>query len=271
MIRPDLLRSVYEVLGSHKYLAIEDFSVTEYANKQGAPCLAIEYRYDKTLQFRFHIPAQRTKGGEYGSEAYRFHCTMRPGLEAVEEALHAEERAGLLSEIKAWLDRLYDDVVAAPAERRFQEHAKLIDEITSRLNSLPDEPLSKADVRAFNEGLENLKAELAEELRRGAKDKEELQQRVQMMTNDIEFLKTTLDSLTQRQWAELFVARVEKWKTRFSLRRISAGARVAKLLLPAGAGEALDGVAHVVDGIAAVVDGDMNQSTPDHYSAEDAT
>jgi anti-sigma factor RsiW len=160
----------------------------------------------------------------------------------------------MLAEVEAWLTRLYDDVVATPAERRFQEHAKSIDEITARLNGLPDEPLTQSDIKAFSDGLETLKAELSEELRRHAQDKDELQQRVQQMTHDIEFLRTTLASMTKRQWAELFVARLEKWKDRFSLKQLSAGARVAKLLLPAGADEAIDSVTQVIDGIAEVVD-----------------
>ncbi len=79
MIRPDLLKAIFEALQSHRYLSQEDFTVQEYANREKQPCLGIEYRYDTNLFFRFSIPIQRTrKSRDDGSEAYRFEIE-RPG------------------------------------------------------------------------------------------------------------------------------------------------------------------------------------------------
>ena len=260
MIRPDLMKAVLVALESHRYLAPEDFAVTEYSNREGNPCLAVQYRYDKNLSFKFSIPTQKTrKSRDESGETYRFHCTMRPGREAVEEALFADERDGLLSELKQWMGRLYDDVVSAPAIRQFQDHAAAINELTERLNELPDEPLSRADVQAFSDGLEKVKADLTEELKQHSKDKDELKNQVQELTRDIDFLKKTLESMTKRQWGELFTSRVHRWKSRFSLRQLAAGARVAKLLLPSEAGAVLESVAQVIDGVANVVP----EKTPD--------
>ena len=55
MIRPDLLKGVWQSLGLHQYLSQEDFTVQEYDNA-GDPALKIEYRYDSNLFFRFDIP-----------------------------------------------------------------------------------------------------------------------------------------------------------------------------------------------------------------------
>lgn len=252
MIRPDLLKAVHDTLAAHSYLALEDFTLSEYANKENQACLSIQYRYDRELLFKFHIPTQRTKG-EFGT-AYRFHSTMRPGKEAVEETLFAEERHGLLAELKAWMDRLYADVIAVPAQRRFQEHARAIDELTARFNSLPDEPLSQADIQAFQAGLENLQNDISEQLKENSKDKEELRRRISELTSDIGFLKATLESLSKRQWAELFAARMERWRRSFSLRHLSAGTRVAKLLMPGDGGGLLGDVADALDGVVDATD-----------------
>jgi hypothetical protein len=263
MIRPDLIKAVSEALSSHQYLALEDFVVSEYANKEGDPCLLIEYRVDKKLLFKFHVPTKRTSTGEFGSDAYRFHCTMRPGREAMQESLFADERSGLLSEIRTWLGRLYDDVMAMPTERRFQEHAKAIDDLAARLASVPDELLSSDDISQFNDGLERLRTHLTEELKHHAKDKEELRTRIQELTNDIDFLKVTLESLTKRQWSEVLASRMQRWTSRFSLKHLSAGARIAGLLLPPEAAGALSGVAQVLDGISSAVDGEVRSTSPE--------
>jgi hypothetical protein len=255
MIRPDLLRAVFTALESHRYLSIEDFVVEEFAIKDKQPCLRVKYRYDPSLFFNSLIPAQKSrKSADDGHETYRFSCTMRPGRESVEETLAAHERTGLISEIKEWLGRVYDDVVSAPAVRQFHEHSQAIDQLKERLSVLPDEPMSRGDVQDFSDGLEKLKADLSEQLRQHTADKDELRKRVEELSQDIEFLKGTLDSMTKRKWGELFVARVQRWKDRFSLRQISAGAKVLKLLLPGSSADTLDSVTDVIDGVADIID-----------------
>lgn len=264
MIRSDLLRAVLEGLESHRYLAREDFAVSEYANREGQPCLKVTYRYDDDVLFKFHIPHQKTRRSrDDGFEAYRFNCTMRPGKEAIEETLLAEERDGLLAELRAWIVRVYDDTVSAPLVRQFQEQAAAIDQLTARLNDLPDELLSHEDITAFQHGLDQLRVDLTDELKQHERDKDELRTRVQELTSDIEFLKQTLNSMTKRKWGDLLTARMQRWKRHFNLRQLSTGARVAKLLLPGGAAPALDTVAHAIDGLAAIVEQDSESQKPD--------
>lgn len=253
MIRPDLLKAVTDALASHRYLTVSDFTVREYSNKEKQPCLAIEYRYDINMSFSFHIPAQRTRRSRDDlQEAYRFSCTVRPGRESAEEVIVAEERSGLLSEIRDWLRRLHDDVVSAPAVRQLSDHAAAIDQLRERLSQIPNERFSRPDVAAIDEVLERLKAETAERLKRDTEDKDELRVRVDVLTRDVEFLKKALESMTKRQWAELLATRLDSWKGRLNLKQLSAGARVLKVMM--GSGDPLDSIAEAIDGIADAVD-----------------
>jgi hypothetical protein len=61
------------------------------------------------------------------------------------------------------------------------------------------------------------------------------------------------NSLSKRQWGELFAVRIERWKKRFTLRQLSSGAKALKLLLPAEAGNVLGTVSDVPDEVSKVV------------------
>ena len=254
MIRPNLMSDVNEVLGSHSYLLPQDFSVREYPNQDG-PCLKITYRYDSRFSFDFYIPDRRTLPFKDASrKSYVFVITMRPGHEAIEEKVRAEARSGLLSEIREWLGRLYADVLSAPTVRLLETHAAAIDDLQERLSRFPDEPMSADDLAGLRDGLETLKEELSQQLQQQVEDKEELNRRVTELARDIEFLKRTLDSMTKRQWSELFVARVSRWREQFFLRRMSAGLKALKLLMP-GSEELLDSVVDGAEAAADVIEG----------------
>lgn len=259
MIRSALMKSVLDVLASHPYLAVEDFVVEEYQNKDKAPCLSLRYRYDQSLHFNFLIPhSQRKLKNDDYDLYYWFNCTLSPGRESATETINAKERTGVLAEIKDWMARLYEDIVAAPVVRQFDAHSSALDELREKLDQLPNEPLSRDDVKEYREGLERIKAEFSEQLKRAVGDKDELKQKIDEMNRDIEFLKQSLESMTGRQWGEILVVRLRKWKDKFSLKQIAAGARVFRKLLPENVSPELDAVANAVDGIAEII-----EKTPD--------
>ncbi len=169
MIRPALLKAISAALQSHSYLSQEDFITREFKNRAGRPAIEIKYRYNTTLFFRFVIPTTRTDNDEY-----IFHVTVQPGHESIEESLSTKSRYELTSELREWLDRLYEDIVSLPIVRQFQEHARTIDQLKELLETLPDEPISQADIETYREDLEKLKAELFERLEKEVGDTEQL-------------------------------------------------------------------------------------------------
>lgn len=241
MIRPALLKAISAALQSHSYLSQEDFITREFKNRVGNPAIEIKYRYNTTLFFRFGIPTTRTDNDEY-----IFHVTVQPGHESIEESLSTKSRSGLTSELREWLDRLYEDIVSLPIVRQLQEHARTIDQLKERLETLPDEPISQTDIETYREDLEKLKAELFERLEKEVGDTEQLKTKVDDLTRDIDFLKATLNSMTKRKWGELLFSRLHKWSGRVTWRQISAGTKTLKLLIPSETADAVDAVAQEI-------------------------
>ena len=237
MIRPALLKDISVALQSHPYLSQEDFITQEFKSKAGSPAIEIQYRYDTTLFFRFGIPTKRTDNGEYV-----FSVSVRPGYESIEESLSTRSRHALTSELEEWLGRLYEDMVSLPIVRQFQEHARAIDQLKERLETMPDEPISRADIETYREDLEKLKTEIFERLEKEFDDTKQLKTKVDDLTQDIDFLKATLNSMTKRKWGELLFSRLHKWTGRGTLRQISTGTKALKLLIPSETADAVDAV-----------------------------
>ena len=241
MIRPALLKAISVALQSHRYLSQEDFITQEFEDLARRPAFEIQYRYDTTLFFRFKIPTTRTDKDES-----MFSVTVRPGQESIEESLSIKSRHRLTSELEEWLGRLYEDIVSLPIVRQFQEHARAIDQLKERFATLPDEPISQADIETYREDLEKLKAELFERLEKEVGDTAQLKTKVDDLTRDIDFLKATLNSITKRKWGELLFSRLHKWDGLVTLRQISAGAKALKLLMPSETTDAVDAVAQEI-------------------------
>ena len=241
MIRPALLRAISVALQSHRYLSQEDFITQESTNLLGTLVFEIQYRYDTTLFFKFDIPTTRTDKGEY-----MFSVTVQPGHESIKESLSARSRHELTSELREWLERLYEDMVSLPIVRQFQEHACAIDQLKERLETMPDEPISQADIETCREDLEKLKTEIFGRLEKEFGDTEQLKTKVDDLTRDIEFLKATLNSMTKRKWGELLFSRLNKWDGLVTLRQISAGTKILKLLMPSETADAVDAVAQKI-------------------------
>ena len=117
---------------------------------------------------------------------------------------------------------------------------------------LPDEPISRTDAEAFSEGLKKLRAEILKHLEEETADKKRLKTRVESLEIDIAFLKQALGSMTKRKWGELLVSRFNKWQSRLSLSKMSAGAKVLKFLMPPG--ETFDVIDSVTQGIDKISD-----------------
>lgn len=268
MIRATLMKEVFDAISSHKYLKLDDFVIEEYHNKNQEPCLLARYRYDENWKFLFHIPDSKSSVSDERSEYYWFRCTMSPGRESIEETIRAKERIGLLTEIREWVKRLHDDVVSAPIVRRFDEQSSAIEELFEKITALPEEPLSADDAVEFREALDNVKAELTEQLQKEIADKEVLRQKITELSQDVEFLKNTLETMTKRTWGEVLLVRLNRWRQRFSLRQLATGTRIFQKLLPPEVAENFEPIADTVEGVAdALAQCNPDSSSPNHEEA----
>ena len=137
-------------------------------------------------------------------------------------------------------------MVSAPIVRQFQEHARTIDQLKERLDTIPDELISQADIETYKEDLEKLKAEIFARLEKEFDNTEQLRTKVDDLTRDIDLLKATLNSMTKRKWGELLFSRLDKWTGRVTFRQISAGTKALRLLMPSETTDAVDAVAQEI-------------------------
>jgi hypothetical protein len=161
-----------------------------------------------------------------------------------------------LTDIQEWIKRIHANVVATPIRRQFEEQSRAITQMRERFDEWPDEPLSHEDIALFRKDLDQIKAELTNQLKQVISNKEELTRRVNDLGVDIEWLKQCLGGMTKHQWGQTFSVRVHKWTQRLSLslRPLAAGTRLIKGVLPEGMADALDKVADTADGIADVAE-----------------
>jgi archaellum component FlaC len=255
MIRNDLYVNVSKELSSHPFLDREDFSVDEIENKEKEPCLSIVYRTDPNFYFIFHIPTAKKRLPNESYENYWYECRMRPGHESVEELMQVGGHRGLLTEIQEWMKRLYEDIVSAPVARQLKAQDSTINQIRERLEQLPNELLSRDEIIQFRDDLDRIKAEFTAQLQQTTTDKTELTGRIDELNNDIQFLKQTLESLTKRQWGEVFWVRARKWTQKYSVAipPLAAGLRLFKGFLPENLSNTLKNVADSLEGATDVI------------------
>ena len=262
MVRPALMKGDLEALETHPYLAVEDFETKEVQGKNNEG-LNIIYRYRSDLFFKFEIPSyqsERTEtvrhdiiglgNTERTVQEYVFHCEMSPGHESSNEAKAVAERSKLLQEITKWMARLYEDTVSAPVVRQFDSITAKLEEVRTRLQQVPDEPLSRSEIDDLRKSLEQVKNDLVAQLQKEVEDKEQLKQRVEVLSRDIDFLKQTLESTTKRKWIEMFLSRIHRWRGKLSLKQITTGANAVSKLLPPELGQTVETVATTMDTIA---------------------
>jgi predicted RNase H-like nuclease (RuvC/YqgF family) len=149
-------------------------------------------------------------------------------------------------------------MVSVPVVRQLEAISSTIEELRERVQVLPDELLSRSEINKFRESLDLIKAEFSEQLKKEINDNEELKQKVDALSKDIDFLKQTLESMTKRKWLEMFGTRLHKWTEKLSLRQITSGTRAITKLPPPEVAATVDGIANTVDEVAGAF-----EKTPD--------
>jgi hypothetical protein len=114
MIRPSLKKAIESVLDSHVFLGRSDFLITEHQNKENEDCLVVAYRGDRKLCFLLTI------------QMPVFNLTMNPGREAFQETRSVSERSAVIEELRAWQQRVHEDVGVFPWDRQFAAHIRRI-------------------------------------------------------------------------------------------------------------------------------------------------
>jgi len=140
MIRESLENAVQNGLESHPILARSDFVVRRYQSNDNDACLKVSYRHSRKLFFDFAV---KNNGGSPGE--YYFNLTMSPGIETSEQVSRVHGRFALIQELKAWQQRLHEDLGAFPISRQCESHSAGIGKLRERMALMPGDTSSQLE------------------------------------------------------------------------------------------------------------------------------
>ncbi len=208
-----------------------DFSVV-FKNEQTDQVLEITYRYEPKYAFTARMPLV----DEVVTEPVYAAITASPGKIFDKEATASVNAVALEDHIRAWLQRLDDELSSIPVQRQLEEQQQEIDKLCEQLGNIPKDYFSRQEAEYLKGRLDDLEARLTENLRAATEDQTELQTKIDEISNDMSALKDNIDVLNKRGWAKALVTRTFEWaKDPVNRKLLKSGSDVAKdLLLEAG-------------------------------------
>lgn len=138
----------------------------------------------------------------------------RPGNSIMLEAALEEEKwteRGILDHINRWARDVHRELTSPVVARQFRAVYEELEELSSRLDSIPDEYFSEDDAKRMSERLDELERRLIAEIERAKVDSADKHQRIEDLENDLAFLRLSLETLTQRNWFRGLGNRMAKW------------------------------------------------------------
>jgi hypothetical protein len=128
------------------YLGRSDFLLREY-QKDNESCLAVVYQSNKKFCFLVGV-----KNEQHFRDEPRFNITMSPGREAFEQTAAIQGRPALLEQLKAWQQRVHEDLGVFPIGRQFEAHIRRIGRMEACLG-LAKNKLEEDNVNGFYDEL----------------------------------------------------------------------------------------------------------------------
>jgi len=249
MLRPKITQLINSILEESEYFNYNDFQI-EIGKPGYSTTVKIVYEYDNQYFIDFRVPSQKssftqqettsnllgastTKSKEYRN--YKIEGKMRPGELSYEEDFSNEGIDGISKALNEWLDNLWEDLTLSPQNRAFLSHKEEIEKIKQQVNGIPDEYFTVEEANEIKDRLKNIEDQLAEKLNAENPDKEESQNQIDKLHNEIEILKETIFSLNKAGWFKSFLTKTFTWLTDPNNQKLlKAGKDIVINMLPEG-------------------------------------
>lgn len=225
----NLNRSFYKAIQEclvSKMHSNEDFKI----NVTGDSVVTVEirYLYDDTCYFILKI------GGT--STSY----SRCPGPITRNDYGELSKNEDVFSRIQGWLDNIESEIKAAPVLREINQHRSDVDkklsDLEEQFNENDQEKFTQEEMLEFKTKLEEFRAEFTKKLEEEIKNKTELQSELRKITNEVDFLKLQIDSLSKGNWAKALLVRAVNWRKR-NPEVMGSLASITRELLPEGVKE----------------------------------
>lgn len=220
MIRQKTLTDIKQEIDKHSKFISSDFIISTKADK-----INIKYEYDQTYFFEAEIPSStttiskekketqlmRTTIDEINYEDYKFYGRVSPGNLTLVENYNIIGEKKFYKLISNWLDNLWNELLAIPINRQFENQEKIIEEIKERLNHIPDAYFEFEEAEEIKKKIDNLEKQFEERLNNEIKDKEKLKEQLDELHIEFSNLKQTIHSVKKKGWFKSFITKTFVW------------------------------------------------------------
>jgi hypothetical protein len=236
MIRKHYLTELNRLIVAQERFRESDFEIS-IKTEDDQVVLEIHYAYAREYYFTAQMELN------VAEPVYRPDVTAlvfaSPGIMFKTERFQDVTTSQLNEHVKTWLTRLINELMSVPVQRQIEEQHQEIQQIIGQLDNIPQEYFSKDEGERVKAKLEDLEARLVKNLGETITDKKELEEKTNVIVQDIAVLKETIQVLNKPGWAKALVTRTFDWaKDPANRKVITTGAKVAtEFLLEASKNE----------------------------------
>lgn len=224
-------KSFYKELREHlysDYLNVDDFKIDL---KDGPGNIFVKV----TISYLFNDQYKLTfNTGE------KMSINFIPGSMTLKEDKVANGKEELLAVIDYWLNNIEEEINAAPGFRFLKKNndviMKKIEEVEDSFKDIDSGPFSEDEILEFKEKLEKFRTEFTTKLEEELQDKMNLRSEIKQVNQDIDFLKSQIESLTKENWAKSLFIRTLNWRKR-NPKVMGMLAKATREMLPEGVKE----------------------------------
>lgn len=134
-----------------------------------------------------------------------------PGNHFTSESSGANEPHEIRNNISDWLSRLWEDITVGPAGKYINAANAQLEQLISQLEESEDTPFTGQEKNEAFEQIENLKELLITHIETSALEAEEQEEKIKELQNDIDFLRSTLQTMDKKGWLITLATRTSKW------------------------------------------------------------
>jgi hypothetical protein len=224
MLRANVVRQILTTLEKNPKFRAEDFSVDQSATGETLT-LIITYRYEDSYAFRAMIPLT-------DKQQFVIAANMSPGNLLAEETGAYGSTASLLTGIKNWVIRIDQELQAVPANRELAAQQQAIEDLVETIAGLSDEYFTREEADDLLRRLDELEAQLAQNVRERVTNKKERDSKIERIHADVESLKEKVVVLKKSGWLKAAGVKTLGWlKDPTNRALLKSGAEVTKSLL----------------------------------------
>ena len=235
MIRPRIVAAANTALASGPHFKADDFSVATTSREDGSGTLEIRYRFDDAYVFHVELPNTGYERTWLTGPKLKITGFTSPGFLTSRENVLYEQIPELIAGITGWTERIHEEMLAVPVNRRLAEHRDQLDGLIAQIGDLPDEYFTREEADALRARLDELESQMRANIE-GAASSADVDARLSELHADIELLKRSAESLKKQGWAGSLMVRLKRWSANPENRDLlKSGAAVARtFLLPDG-------------------------------------